>query len=189
MPMFLAAAAIDASGARADSANGGALAVLVLIVVALAWVGLRALLRRLRVGKTEGIVHGAFPEFALQALANAARLDGRVADAERAAIKSAMRELAGAEFDVASVDAALNAANLSKDELVDYLTSSAARFTTAQKTALLKALLGVFVADGRFDETEHQALVEYTAAIGFDRASAPGRLRGLLSDMARDRII
>lgn len=186
--MLFAAAASEAPGAQAEAGGGGALAVLILIAIILSWIGLRALVRRARAGKAERVVHGAFPEFALQALVNAAKLDGRIAEAERAAIKTAMRDLAGAEFDLAKVDTALSAAKLSKAELVDYLASSAAPFTTAQKTALLKALLGVFVADKRFDEVEHQALVEYTAAIGFDRTGAPGRLRGLLSDMAHGRI-
>ena len=79
-------------------------------------------------------------------------------------------------------------AQLSKDELVAYLAAKANAFTREQKTALLKALLGVFAADGRFDETEHAALVDYTAAVGFDRKSAPEMLRGLTRDFARGTI-
>ncbi|HCK83590.1 MAG TPA: hypothetical protein DHW63_03465 [Hyphomonadaceae bacterium] len=145
-------------------------------------------LRRLRAGKTERVVHGAFDEYALAALVNAAKLDGRVADAERAAILAAMREIAGASFATGAVDAAFASAALSKGELVDYLATRASKLSHAQKTALLKALLAVFVADGRFDEAEHHALVDYTAAIGFDRKSAPERLRGLVGDMVKERI-
>jgi hypothetical protein len=54
--------------------------------------------------------------------------------------------------------------------------------------ALLKALLSVFTADGSFDETEHAALVDYTAAVGFDRQSAPEILRGISRDFARGTI-
>ena len=54
--------------------------------------------------------------------------------------------------------------------------------------ALLKALLSVFVADGRFDEREHAALVDYTEAIGFDRKSAPDMLKGLTRDFAKGNI-
>lgn len=171
-----------------DSPGGGALAVLVLLAVAISWIALRFLIRRLRAGKTERAVHGAFHEYALAALVNAARLDGRVADAERAAILAAMREIAGADFAASAVDAAFAGAGLAKSELVAYLAERASRFSHGQKTALLKALLAVFVADGRFDETEHHALVEYTAAIGFDRKSAAERLRGLVSDMVKERI-
>ena len=183
MPSDAAQSSLDAS-----AAGGGALAVLVLIAAVLAWLGLRAALRRLRAGKTERAVHGAFDEYALAALVNAAKLDGRVAEAERAAILSAMREIAAAGFAASAVDAAFAGAGLAKAELVDYLAERAPRFSHAQKTALLKALLAVFVADGRFDESEHHALVEYTAAIGFDRKSAPERLRGLVGDMVKERI-
>ena len=173
---------------EATAAGGGALAVLVLIAAVLAWLGLRMAFRRLRAGKTERVVHGAFDEYALAALVNAAKLDGRVADAERAAILAAMREIAGASFATGAVDAAFASAALSKGELVDYLATRASKLSHAQKTALLKALLAVFVADGRFDEAEHHALVDYTAAIGFDRKSAPERLRGLVGDMVKERI-
>ena len=159
-----------------------------LAATALAWIGLRALVRRLRAARTERAVHGAFAEYALAALVNAAKLDGRVAEAERAGILAQMREIAGAGFEAAAIDAGFAGAALSKEELVAYLGVRADKFTHAQKTALLKALLVVFVADGRFDETEHHALVEYTAAIGFDRKSAPERLRGLVGDMVKERI-
>lgn len=167
---------------------GGALAVLVLIAIVLAWLGLRMAFRRLRAGKTERVVHGAFDEYALAALVNAAKLDGRVAEAERAAILSAMHEIAGASFAADAVEAAFAGAALSKGELVDYLATRGSKLSHSQKTALLKALLSVFVADGRFDEAEHHALVDYTAAIGFDRKSAPERLRGLVGDMVKERI-
>lgn len=176
------------TAAPVSTASSGALAVLVLIAVVLAWLGLRALVRRLRAGKTEQVVHGAFDAYALAALVNAAKLDGRIAEAERAAVLAAMRDIAGAGFEAARLDAAFAGAALSKDELVDYLAERARQFSHAQKTALLKALLQVFVADGRFDESEHHALVDYTAAIGFDRKSAPERLRGLVGDMVKERI-
>ncbi len=161
---------------------------LVLIAAGLAWLGLRLVIRRLRAGKAERVVHGAFDEFALAALVNAAKLDGRVAEAERAAILSAMRDIAGAGFTASAVDAAFVGVGLAKAELVAYLAERAPRFSHTQKTTLLKALLAVFVADGRFDEAEHQALVDYTAAIGFDRQSAPELLQGLIGDMIKERI-
>jgi uncharacterized membrane protein YebE (DUF533 family) len=178
----------EAAMAAVDSGGGGALALLVLIAVALAWIGLRLLVRRLRAGKTELVVHGEFHQYALAALVNAAKLDGRLAEVERAAILAAMREIAGAGYEAGDVTASFAADPLSKDDLVAYLAIHASKFSHAQKTALLKALLTVFVADGRFDEAEHHALVDYTAAIGFDRKSAPERLRTLVRDMVKDKI-
>ncbi len=177
-----------AATAASPASGGGALALLVLVAVVLAWAGLRLLIRRLRAGKTELVVHGEFHQYALAALVNAARLDGRVAEAERAAILAAMREIAGAGFEASAVAAGFASAALGKDELVAYLALRADKFSHAQKTAFLKALLAVFVADGRFDEAEHHALVDYTAAIGFDRKSAPERLRALVSDMVKGKI-
>ncbi len=188
MWFFLAQSATVDAATSLSSDNSGALAVLVLIAVVLAWIGLRALVRRLRAGKADRVVHGAFDEYALAVLVNAARLDGRVAESERAAILAAMREIAGSDFEPARVDSAFASAALSKDELVAYLAERAPSFSHAQKIALLRALLAVFVADGVFDEAEHHALVDYTAAIGFDRKSAPERLRGVIKDLVKDRI-
>ncbi len=181
-------AIVDSPAPQAASADAAPLALLALIAAVAAWIGLRVLVRGLRAGKTEAAVRGSFSAYALEALVNAAKLDGRVAEAERAAIVQAMGEIAGASFDAARIDAALTGARLSKDELVAYLAARVGAFTREQKVALLKALLGVFVADGRFDEAEHHALVDYTAAIGFDRQSAPEMLRGLARDFRRGNI-
>lgn len=148
------------------------MALLVLIVAIVAWFGLRSFVRSLRARKTEAAVHGSFNDFALQALVNAAKIDGRVSDTERAAIGNAAKELGGGDVDAAFVNA-----KLTKNELVAYLSSKSHGFTHDQKQWLLKSLLAVFVADGVFDETEHAALVDYTAAIGFDRSTAPDMLR------------
>lgn len=180
---------VQSANSAAPAETGGvALALFVVVVAIVAWIGVRALLRRMRAGKADAVVHGDFAAFALEALANAAKLDGRASDPERAAIAQAMREIAGAQFDGSRVERALSSAMLGKEELVAYLAEKGRAFTHAQKVQFLKALLSVFVADGRFEENEHHALVEYTAAIGFDRKGAPERLRGLLSDMAKDRI-
>ncbi len=176
------------SSANVGGSAGSALALLVLIVAVAGWLGLRALIRRFRAQKAEAIVKGDFATFALEALANAARLDRRVAPTEREAILQAMREITGADYASSKVDAALAGARLSKNELVAYLGAKSRAFAREQKVQFLKAILGVFVADGRFDETEHHALIEYTAAVGFDRESAPQRLRELLADMAGNRI-
>jgi len=170
----------------ADS-GGGPLALVILIAAIAGWIGLRQFIRGMRARKTEGAVGDDFSKFALEALVNAAKIDGRVNDAERTAIATAMRDLS-AGFDAATVAPAFERARLSKDELVAYLAAKAGSFSRAQKTALLKALLSVFVADGRFDETEHGALVDYTAAVGFDRQGAPDMLRGIASDFKRGNI-
>lgn len=170
-----------------SSGNSSALALFVLIVAVAGWMGLRTLIRRLRAGKAEAVVHGAFTDYALEALVNAAKLDGRVNASERAAIVSAMAGVDRA-VDATRVDAAFERAVLSKDELVAYLSERAGVFKRAQKVQLLQALLAVFVADGSFDEVEHHALVEYTAAIGFDRQSAPTMLAEMARKFARGDI-
>jgi uncharacterized membrane protein YebE (DUF533 family) len=162
---------------------------LALLAAAAAWMVWRVLMHRLRAAKAEAIVHDDFVAFALHALASAARIDGEVGSAERDAIGAAVREISGKPMESARVDAALSGSQLSKQELLAYLEEHSDRLSHEQKVGFLRALLSVFVADGRFDEGEHQALVEFTAAIGFDRQTAPGRLRGLLSDMARGRVI
>ncbi len=188
MAAMLAFATQASAEPAASGGAGSALALLVLIVAIAGWLGLRALIRRFQVRKAERVVHGDFTVFALEALSNAAQLDRRIAAVERDAILAAMREIAGHELGADRVDAALAGARLSKDELVAYLTEKSRAFTREQKVQFLKALLGVFVADGRFEESEHHALIDYTAAVGFDREQAPNMLRGLISDMARSRI-
>ena len=180
---------IQLSSTVSQTASGSAISLLLwaLAVIALG-LGARLLVRRLRATAAETIVHGDFTAFTLEALANAARLDGRASETELAAIEHALRDIAGATFDRERIGVAIDGAKLGKDELVAYLQENGRGFSHAQKTQFLKALLTVFVADGRFEESEHHALVEYTSAIGFDRQEAPQRLRGLLHDMARQRI-
>jgi uncharacterized membrane protein YebE (DUF533 family) len=188
MTSMITAAAANAVAAQPENPGGLALALLVVIAAAAAWIGLRSMVRSLRAGRTQAVVEGKFPNYALEALVNAAKIDGRVSDEERKAVGRAMTEVAGISFDAAKIDSAFASAGLSKDELVAYLAARSGVFTREQKTALLKALLGVFAADGHFDETEHAALVDYTAAVGFDRKSAPEMLRSLTRDFARGNI-
>lgn len=172
------------------AANGGgpALALIILIAAAIGWIAVRQLVRGLRAQRTQSAVGADFSKYALEALVNAAKIDGRMSEAEQTAIAAAMRELTAAEIDSSALASALAEARLTKDELVAYLAARSAQFSRAQKTALLKALLSVFSADGRFDEVEHAALVDYTAAVGFDRQSAPEMLRSIARDFQRGRI-
>jgi len=174
--------------AGTESGGSAALALLVLIAALAAWLALRSLVRGLRARKTHNAVGGRYTDYVLQALVNAAKIDGRINAPEREAIGAALAEATGEAVDPPVVENAFTHARLSKDELIAYLTNRAPAFSHAQKVALLKALLSVFVADGHFDEVEHAALIDYTAAIGFERRSAPDMLRGLTRDFARGRI-
>lgn len=180
---------LSIAGAAATSQNGGVMTLFVIALLAVAvWFGLRTILRSLRAGKAAAAVGADFRAYALEALVNAAKIDGLINESERAAITQTMVDLTGAPFETSAVEAAFARAHLSKDELVAYLADRAGTFSRAQKTALLKALLSVFVADGKFDETEHAALVDYTAAVGFDRQSAPEMLRRISQDFVRGSI-
>ncbi|MBL8532157.1 MAG: TerB family tellurite resistance protein [Hyphomonadaceae bacterium] len=176
--------------ASASNEGGGqaALALLVLIVIVIAWIGLRSAVRRLRAGKTQRATGGRYADYVREVLANAARLDGRVSDAEASAIAAALAEATGAAPSPGEVESTLRAARLSKEELVAFLAARSNQFSHEQKVALLKALLAVFVADGAFDESEHAALVDYTAAVGFDRQSAPQMLAAIARDFRQGRI-
>lgn len=185
MTIMIAASVAGAAVEQAETSGSLALALLVLIAAMAGWLGLRSMVRSLRAGRTQAVVEGKFSKYALEALVNAAKIDGRVGEEERKAVARAMTELVGSSFEAAKIGPAFADARLSKDELVAYLSARAGAFTREQKTALLKALLTVFAADGRFDETEHVALIDYTAAVGFDRQSAPEMLRNLTRDFAR----
>lgn len=161
------------------AAGQAAIATIVLILVVIAFFALRAAMRDLQVRRAQRAIGNRYADFVREALVNAAKIDGRVNDHERRAIASALSEATGASIDSAGVEAALAGAQLSKGELVSYLSARANSFSTDQKAALLKALLAVFVSDGHFDETEHAALIDYTAAIGYERQGAVGVLRGL----------
>ena len=184
----LLAAAPAAAATSAPSVLSGASILAFFIFMVVAWISFRVVARALRARKTQAAVGGSFEDYVLEALANAAHIDGRLNPAERTAIASAMREIAGPGFEEARVETALSRARLSKAELVAYLASRAGAFSHEQKSALLKALLAVFVADGAFDEIEHAALVDYTAAVGFDRQSAPQMLRRIAGDFSRGNI-
>jgi len=165
------------------------LAIGLLIALVAVWLAASSLVRVLRARKAETATGGRYEDFVLHALVGAARIDGKVTEPERAAILQALTEAAGAPPEPAALDHAFENAKLSKDELVAYLAERSGRFSHSQKVAFLKALLSVFVADGAFDEAEHGALIDYTAAVGFDRASAPQMLRGVAADLRRGRII
>jgi uncharacterized membrane protein YebE (DUF533 family) len=177
MILVLTQGAADA--AQPDTGSGGTVVALFVVIAAVAlWIALRAFVRGLQAKKTETATGGDFTGYALQALVNAAKLDGRVNDAERRAIAIAMREIAGEAFEAMKVEECFARPGLNKDELVSFLAARSGAFTRDQKVALLKALMAVFVSDGKFDESEHSALIDYTAAIGFDRQGVPEMLRG-----------
>lgn len=161
--------------------HGGTVIALFVVIVAVAlWIALRAFIRGLRANKTQTATGGDFADYALEALVNAAKIDGRVNAEEKRAITLAMRDIAGEAFEAAKVEESFARARLSKDELVAFLSSRSSAFTRDQKVALLKALMSVFVSDGKFDESEHSALLDYTSAVGFDRQGAPEMLRGFV---------
>lgn len=172
---------------QTEDASGAALALFVLVLLIGGWFALRTFVRTMRSRKTEAAVGANFTEYALEALVNAAKIDGRVSEEEHTAIARAMAELSPG-FERERVGPAFERARLNKDELVAYLATKSGAFRREQKVALLKALLSVFVADGHFNESEHAALVDYTAAVGFDRQSAPDMLRGIARDFARGSI-
>ncbi|MBL8545188.1 MAG: TerB family tellurite resistance protein [Hyphomonadaceae bacterium] len=177
--LFFGTAATTVSADAPD--HGGTVIALFVVIVAVAlWIALRAFVRGLRANKTQSATGGDFTGYALEALVNAAKIDGRVNDEEKRAITYAMREIGGEAFEAAKVEECFAKARLSKDELVAFLAARSRAFTRDQKVALLKALMSVFVADGKFDESEHSALLDYTAAIGFDRQGAPEMLRGFV---------
>jgi uncharacterized membrane protein YebE (DUF533 family) len=186
LPLLLSAQA--APSPEQSGAGGTVLALFVIVAAVALWLALRAFIRGLRANKTQSAVRGDFTEYALEALVNAAAIDGRVSDTEKRAVVNAMRELDGAAFEAVRVEECFARAKLTKDELVAYLAQRSQAFTRDQKVALLKGLMSVFVADGSFDETEHAALVDYTAAVGFDRQGAPQMLRGLVRDFKRGNI-
>lgn len=187
LALFATATIANATPLKEDAA-GATLALFLLVVVAASWLALRTLVRSLQARKAERTVGASFTEYVLEALVNAAKIDGRINDDERKAIARAIGDLAGPTYTPQVVDAAFAKAQLSKDELVAYLATRSKSFSRDQKVALLKALMAVFVADGRFDEREHAALVDYTEAIGFDRRNAPDMLRSLSRDFARGNI-
>lgn len=185
MMMFSIAAAPAAAGAD----NHAIFAIGALIALAVAWAGAGAFLRAMRARKAEAATGGRYGDFVLEALVNAAKVDGRVRPEEREAISHALAEATGAVIDPAVLDNAFQHAKLSKAELIAYLGARSGQFSHAEKAGLLKALMSVFVADGRFDEVEHGVLIDYTAAVGFDRGSAPQALRAAASSIKRGNMI
>ncbi len=175
MMFFFAQGATDAA---AESSNGGAVIALFIIVAAVGlWFALRTFIRGLQAKKTETATGGDFTGYALEALVNAAKIDGRVNEHEKRAITLAMREIAGEAFEALKVEECFGRQGLNKDELISFLAARSRAFSRDQKVALLRALMSVFVSDGKFEESEHGALMDYTAAVGFDREGAPQLLR------------
>jgi uncharacterized membrane protein YebE (DUF533 family) len=154
-----------------------------------AWVGARALMRHSQAKAAEAVVGARFADFMFEVLVNAARIDGRLDVAEREAIAQSMSEANGAPFDRAAVDAGLSRARLAKDDLVAYLAENGRGFSMPQKCALLKGVLSVAMADGKFDQREHDIYIDYIEAIGFERVSAPQMFQDLVGKAARGNIV
>jgi uncharacterized membrane protein YebE (DUF533 family) len=163
--------------------------IIVIAVLVAVWFGMRALMRRSLAKTAEAVVGERFADFMFEVLVNAARIDGRLDEAERAAIAAAMKETGGEAFDRAAVDAGLARARLSKPDLVAYLAERGGAFSVEQKCLLLKAVLSVAMADGKFDQREHDIYLEYIEAIGFERQSAPQMLSELVGQASRGNII
>ena len=178
-----------ASSAAAPDGDRTMLAIGVLLALGAGWLGFVSLVRILRARKAAAATGGRYGDYVLEALVNAAKVDGRITDGERTAIAQALADATGEAITPETLDSAFANAKLSKAELVAYLAANAGQFSHDQKIGLLKALLAVFVADGHFNEAEHGALIDYTAAVGFDRGSAPQMLRSAAADLRRGNII
>lgn len=148
------------------------------------WFASRAYMRRHLAHEAERALGASFADFALEVLANAAKLDGRIDESERQTITDIMSQATGAPYARAEVDAALKRAGLGHDQLVAYLATHANKFTNAQKLTLLKGVLSVAMADGHFDQREHDVYLAYIQAVGFERQGAPDMLRGIVRDLA-----
>jgi uncharacterized membrane protein YebE (DUF533 family) len=122
-----------------------------------------------------------FPDFLLEVLANAARIDGDAADLERQAIVAAMTTATGAVFPRESVDAAIAAATLTRDDLTGYLRRRAGRFSKAEKMTLVRELLAVIAADGLFAAPERDALMGYIEATGVGGGGADAIIEALVA--------
>jgi len=158
-----------------------------LLAVVVIWIAGASYLRRRRAGAAAAVIGADYGSFLLHALSNAAAIDGRIDDAERGAIVEAMSQATGAPFPRDDVDAALTRTALSKDDLVAYLSLQGRQFSLEQKTELLKGLLSVAMADGRFQEREHAIYLDYIAAVGFEHETAPQIMQQLVHDLAANK--
>lgn len=122
-----------------------------------------------------------FADFLLEALANAARIDGDAAAPEREAIAAAMSRATGAPFAGAAVDAAIAAARFTRQDLTAYLRKRHAQFSRAQRMTILRELLSVIAADGLFAAPEREALEAYIEAIGFAESQVETILDALVA--------
>jgi uncharacterized membrane protein YebE (DUF533 family) len=109
-----------------------------------------------------------FLEFLLEALVNGARIDGQADEAERQTIERIMSEAKGAPFARADVDAAIERATLTREDLCGYLKRKGRSFSADERMTILRGLVAVIAADGRLTEPERAALIGYIEAIGFD---------------------
>ncbi len=153
------------------------------------WLAATAMQRKRFAQETAAVVGGDFAAYLLEVLANAAKIDGRIEEAERAAIAKVMSEATGKAFDRAKADTAVDAARLSRAQLHAYLAERSSAFSTEQKLTLLKGVLTVAAADGKFDQREHDAYLAYFEAVGFSRKSAPQMLQEMIDAQVEQRYI
>lgn len=164
--------------------------ILFLLALALAalayWFGATTMQQKRRADETAQVVGGDYGQYLLEVLANAANIDARVEEAERAAIVRVMSE-AGAPVARDKVDDALAKARLSKEQLLAYLRERSGAFTEEQKLTLLRGVLAVANADGQFVQREQEIYQRYIEAVGVRRQSAPVTVQSLLEGSVNQR--
>ena len=153
------------------------------------WIAATSMQRKRYARETAAVVGGDFAAYLLEVLANAAKIDGRIDEAERHAAVRVMSDATGAAFERAKVDTAIEVARLNHAQLLAYLQERSAAFSTEQKLLLLKGVLSVAAADGRFDQREHDAYLAYFEAVGFSRKSAPQMLQEMIEASVQQRYI
>lgn len=108
--------------------------------------------------------------------------DGVVEDSEIAAIQSILGKLENRTIERSEIDAELATAKASKEDLAQYCKSMAGTLNDAGREMVVRAALLVATADGKFDDTERDALAKLATTLNLPRAHFAGIVDEVLAD-------
>ncbi len=109
--------------------------------------------------------------------------DGVVEDSEIEAIQSILGKLESRTVERAEIEAELAKAKSSSEDLAHYCKTMAGSLNDAGREMVVRAALLVATADGKFDDSERDALAKVATALNLSRAHFAGIVTEVLSEV------
>ena len=135
-------------------------------------------------GANSDVIRAEFETASLAILARMAWADGRIEPEEVDAIFSVVNAMCAREFSRAEVEAEIAAAENSIDDALSVATRVGNMLNDDGKEMILQAVFHIAAADGDFDRSEHEMMLEIGAGLGLRPAHVKGVIAQLVENAA-----